>query len=141
LAVVIVQKGPRAFRIPLDIQVELEDGKEWNVRLDLRETTCIAVLRTPGNPTRVRLDHQTWVLRHPRFEEWEREVSDDCTTAGMSAVETALIPQPPMFGGELLFWDKTRTAVSPGATKPAQAVPAADLITTGGGIRRDNKNG
>jgi tetratricopeptide (TPR) repeat protein len=126
LSVVIVQKGPKTFRLPIDLQVELESGSPWKARLDLRETTSIVVLQPPGKPVRVVLDPETWVLRHPRFEEWERAVSDECTTAGMSAVDSAILPRPAALGGSLIGATRSNGAA---ANRPFSG-NSGDSVTT-----------
>jgi hypothetical protein len=98
LVVTLIQKGTKSFQLPLDVVVDLEGGGVWKTRLDVRETTSMAVLQPSGKPVKVTLDPESWTLKHPRSEEWTRAVSDQCSSAGLTAVQVKELPRPEGLG-------------------------------------------
>lgn len=62
-----------AYALPLDIEAETATGRERQ-RFDVKDAVTTVTMTTKAAPTKVMLDPEYWILKHPRTNEWEKPV-------------------------------------------------------------------
>lgn len=71
-----IEQIGKAYRMPVDLELETSAGAVRK-RLDIRDPMSTVVLESPGRPSRVVLDPDYWILKHPRMTEWECAVKPE----------------------------------------------------------------
>lgn len=69
-----IEQVGQTFRMPLDIEAET-DGQPERQRVLVADTITTVTMETRGKPTRVVIDPDYWVLKHPRSSEWDKNVT------------------------------------------------------------------
>ena len=63
------QLGPTIYRLPLDVEAVLDDGRTVRGRIDVEGEQTSATLPLPGRPERLRIDPAGWLLMRYTVEE------------------------------------------------------------------------
>jgi len=58
----VAQLGPTIYRLPLDVEAVLDDGRAVRGRVDVEGERAATSLLVPARPDRLRIDPDTWLL-------------------------------------------------------------------------------
>ena len=58
----VAQLGPTIYRLPLDVEAVLDDGRTVRGRVDVEGERTAASLLVPARPERLRIDPDAWLL-------------------------------------------------------------------------------
>lgn len=75
-----IEQVDKVFRMPVELEVATESGGE-RFRVEVDDAFSTHVLETTAPATRVVIDPDYWVLKHPRANEWSAEARDEADTA------------------------------------------------------------
>ena len=73
-----IEQVDKVFRMPVELEVATESGSE-RFRVEVDDAFTTHVLETTAPATRVLVDPDYWVLKHPRANEWTAEVRGEGT--------------------------------------------------------------
>ena len=65
----VAQLGPTIYRLPLDVEAVLDDGRTVRGRVDVEGERTAASLPVPARPERLRIDPDAWLLMRYTVEE------------------------------------------------------------------------
>ena len=65
----VAQLGPTIYRLPLDVEAGLDDGRTIRGRVDVEGERTSASLLVPARPERLRIDPDAWLLMRYTVEE------------------------------------------------------------------------
>jgi TolA-binding protein len=69
-----VEQVNEKYLMPVDFEIETKKGSERR-REEIRDAITTLTISTKGEPIKVTLDPDYWILKHPRSNEWEKLVT------------------------------------------------------------------